>query len=62
MPINTRWSVAETVDAAWQYAEKTQRRVSIEYAMMRGINDQGWRADLLADVLYGYGGTGAGCT
>ena len=51
VPINTRFSVAETVDAAWNYAEKTKRRVSIEYAMMRDINDQAWRADLLADVL-----------
>ncbi len=51
VPINTRYSVAETVDAAWNYARTTKRRVSIEYAMMRGINDQGWRADLLADVL-----------
>jgi 23S rRNA (adenine2503-C2)-methyltransferase len=51
VPINTRFSVAETVDAAYAYFEKTGRRVSIEYAMMRGINDQAWRADLLADVL-----------
>ncbi len=51
VPINTRSSVAETVDAAWNYAQVTKRRVSIEYAMMRGINDQAWRADLLADVL-----------
>ncbi|GAA1163816.1 23S rRNA (adenine(2503)-C(2))-methyltransferase RlmN [Nocardioides aquiterrae] len=51
VPINTRFSVAETVDAAWNYAQVTKRRVSIEYAMMRGINDQAWRADLLADVL-----------
>ncbi|MCW2758284.1 MAG: rlmN, partial [Nocardioidaceae bacterium] len=36
----------------------TKRRVSIEYAMMRGINDQAWRADLLADVLQGYGDWG----
>ena len=43
--------VAETVEAAWEYARTTKRRVSIEYAMMRGINDQAWRADLLADVL-----------
>ncbi|KAA1426258.1 23S rRNA (adenine(2503)-C(2))-methyltransferase RlmN [Nocardioides antri] len=57
VPINTRFSVAETVEAAWSYAEKTKRRVSIEYAMMRGINDQGWRADLLADVLTSYGGS-----
>lgn len=51
VPINTRFSVAETVDAAHEYFAKTGRRVSIEYAMMRGINDQAWRADLLADVL-----------
>lgn len=51
VPINTRFSVAETVDAARYYFEQTGRRVSIEYAMMRGINDQGHRADLLADVL-----------
>ncbi|HET7069694.1 MAG TPA: 23S rRNA (adenine(2503)-C(2))-methyltransferase RlmN [Nocardioides sp.] len=58
VPINTRFSVAETVDAAWNYARVTKRRVSIEYAMMRGINDQAWRADLLADVLLARGGWG----
>jgi 23S rRNA (adenine2503-C2)-methyltransferase len=58
VPINTRFSVAETVEAAWDYAARTRRRVSIEYAMMRGINDQGWRADLLADVLRSYGDWG----
>lgn len=51
VPINTRFSVAETVDAAHGYFARTGRRVSIEYAMMRGINDHAWRADLLADVL-----------
>jgi 23S rRNA (adenine2503-C2)-methyltransferase len=55
VPINTRFSVEETVDAAWSYARTTKRRVSIEYAMMRGINDQAWRADLLADVLLARG-------
>ncbi|HEV7875972.1 MAG TPA: 23S rRNA (adenine(2503)-C(2))-methyltransferase RlmN [Nocardioides sp.] len=58
VPINTRFSVAETVEAAWNYARVTRRRVSIEYAMMRGINDQAWRADLLADVLNSYGDWG----
>ena len=46
------------VEAAWNYARVTKRRVSIEYAMMRGINDQGWRADLLADVLQARGDWG----
>ena len=58
VPINTRFSVAETVEAAWEYARVTKRRVSIEYAMMRDINDQAWRADLLGDVLNGYGDWG----
>ncbi len=55
VPINNRFKVAEAVEAAWEYARRTKRRVSIEYAMMRGINDQGWRADLLADLLTSYG-------
>ncbi len=58
VPINTRFSVSEAVDAAWGYARVTKRRVSIEYAMMRGINDQPWRADLLADVLLARGDWG----
>jgi 23S rRNA (adenine2503-C2)-methyltransferase len=58
VPINTRFSVAESVEAAWDYARVTKRRVSIEYAMMRGINDQAWRADLLGDVLNAYGDWG----
>ena len=51
VPVNNRWKVAEVVDAAWEYARATKRRVSIEYAMMRDINDQVHRAELLADVL-----------
>jgi 23S rRNA (adenine2503-C2)-methyltransferase len=58
VPINTRWSVHEAVEAAWNYAKTTKRRVSIEYAMMCDINDQGWRADLLGDVLTSYGDWG----
>jgi 23S rRNA (adenine2503-C2)-methyltransferase len=58
VPVNTRWSVREAVEAAWGYARATRRRVSIEYAMMRDINDQAWRADLLADLLTSYGDWG----
>jgi 23S rRNA (adenine2503-C2)-methyltransferase len=58
VPVNTRWSVGEAVAAAWEYARRTRRRVSIEYALIRQINDQGWRADLLADVLTSYGDWG----
>ena len=58
VPINTRWKVAEVVEAAWEYARKTKRRVSIEYIMIKDINDQAWRADLLGDVLRSYGDWG----
>ena len=53
VPVNSRWRVAEVLDAAWRYAERTGRRVSIEYALMRDINDQPWRADLIARLLRG---------
>jgi 23S rRNA (adenine2503-C2)-methyltransferase len=58
VPINTRWKVREAVEAAWNYARTTKRRVSIEYAMIKDINDQAWRADLLGDVLTSYGDWG----
>jgi len=58
VPVNNRWSVHEAVEAAWNYAEGTKRRVSIEYAMIKDINDQAWRADLLGDVLSSYGNWG----
>jgi 23S rRNA (adenine2503-C2)-methyltransferase len=52
VPVNTRWKVAEVLAAADAYADKTGRRYSIEYAMIRDVNDQPWRADLLGDLLY----------
>jgi 23S rRNA (adenine2503-C2)-methyltransferase len=56
VPINTRWNVDEVLEAAHAYFEATRRRVSIEYAMMRGINDQAWRSDLLGQKLLDRGG------
>ncbi|MGN6792144.1 MAG: 23S rRNA (adenine(2503)-C(2))-methyltransferase RlmN, partial [Streptosporangiaceae bacterium] len=53
VPVNRRWKVAKTLDAAWEYAASTGRRVSIEYAMIRDINDQRWRAEALARLLSG---------
>ncbi|HMA47560.1 MAG TPA: 23S rRNA (adenine(2503)-C(2))-methyltransferase RlmN, partial [Frankiaceae bacterium] len=53
VPVNTRWPVEEVLGAAWRYAEVTGRRVSIEYAMIDGVNDQPERADLLAAELAG---------
>jgi 23S rRNA (adenine2503-C2)-methyltransferase len=53
VPVNQRWKVAEVLQAAWDYAARTGRRVSIEYALIRDVNDQPWRADLLGRLLTG---------
>ena len=54
VPVNRRWKVAEVLDAAWDYAAATGRRISIEYALIRDVNDQPWRADLLGELLAGH--------
>ncbi|BBY29343.1 23S rRNA (adenine(2503)-C(2))-methyltransferase RlmN [Mycolicibacterium sediminis] len=51
VPVNNRWKVGEALDAAKYYADVTGRRVSIEYALIRDVNDQSWRADLLGKKL-----------
>ena len=51
VPINTRWTVDEALDAARRYFDATGRRVSIEYALIKDMNDHAWRADLLGKKL-----------
>lgn len=51
IPVNSRWKVDEALDAARAYFDKTGRRVSIEYALIKDMNDHAWRADLLAEKL-----------
>lgn len=59
VPLNTRYPVGEVVSAAYEYFGVTGRRVSIEYALIRDVNDQAERADALAALLT-KGGRGAG--
>ena len=51
VPVNNRWKVSEALEAARYYADVTGRRVSIEYALIRDVNDQPWRADQLGKRL-----------
>ena len=51
VPVNNRWPVAEVMDAARHYADATGRRVSIEYALIRDVNDQVWRGEMLGRLL-----------
>jgi 23S rRNA (adenine2503-C2)-methyltransferase len=52
VPVNNRWKIGEALDAARHYADVTGRRVSVEYALIRDVNDQPWRADLLGKRLH----------
>lgn len=52
VPVNNRGKIAEALDAARYYADVTGRRVSVEYALIRDVNDQPWRADLLGQRLH----------
>jgi len=54
VPINTRWSISEVLDAAWRYAGTTKRRISIEYALIKDINDSAEQARALAGLLRGH--------
>ncbi len=52
VPVNNRWAIDEALAAARYYADATGRRVSVEYALIRDVNDQPWRADLLGRKLH----------
>ena len=53
MPVNRGTGVEALFAACRRYFEKTGRRVSYEYIMIDGVNDQDWQADLLARHLRG---------
>jgi 23S rRNA (adenine2503-C2)-methyltransferase len=51
MPINRRYPIAELMAAADRYVERTGRRVTYEYAMIRDTNDGAHDARELAELL-----------
>ena len=53
VPINRRYPIADVLAAVERYTEKTHRRVTFEYALMRGINDSQEMAELLARSVVG---------
>lgn len=56
MPVNRAYDVEELFAACHDYFEKTGRRISFEYAMIDGVNDRDWQADLIAKRLRGMPG------
>ena len=53
MPVNKGVGVEKLMETCRRYFEKTGRRISYEYAMIDGVNDFDWQADLLARRLKG---------
>ena len=56
MPVNRAYDVEELFAACHRYFKKTGRRISFEYAMIDGVNDHDWQADLIAKKLKGMPG------
>ena len=56
MPVNRAWDVEELFAACHRYFRRTGRRISFEYAMIDGVNDHDWQADLIAKKLKGMPG------
>lgn len=51
MPINQRYKLTELMQAAKYYAASTKRRITFEYILLKGLNDQAVHADQLAQLL-----------
>lgn len=56
MPVNRAYDVELLFDACHRYFQRTGRRISFEYAMIDGVNDIDWQADLIAKKLRGMPG------
>jgi 23S rRNA (adenine2503-C2)-methyltransferase len=55
MPVNRRYPFADVMEALKYYWNQTGRRVTFEYALIGGVNDQPEHAEELADVLLASG-------
>ena len=56
MPVNRAYDVEELFRACHDYFQRTGRRISFEYAMIDGVNDHDWQADLIARRIAGMPG------
>ena len=53
MPVNRSVGVEKLMETCRRYVQTTGRRISYEYAMIDGVNDADWQADLLAKLMKG---------
>jgi len=53
LPINRRYPISALMKAVVDYIEQTHRRVTFEWALIRGVNDTPEQANKLAELLQG---------
>ncbi len=53
MPINKRYSITDLINVIKEYIEKTNRRITFEYILLRDINDRKEHAIELSKLLQG---------
>lgn len=53
MPVNNKYNIEKLIDACRYYIEKTNRRISFEYTLIAGVNDNIETADALVKLLSG---------
>jgi 23S rRNA (adenine2503-C2)-methyltransferase len=53
MPINRKWPLRELIPTLHHYVKSTGRRLTIEYILLAGINDQPEHAHQLGELLKG---------
>ena len=53
VPINKKYPLAQLLSACQEYAQRTGRRISYEYALIQGVNDDPAQARQLGQVLRG---------
>ena len=53
MPINKAYKIEELIDALKEYINLTNRRVTLEYILLKDVNDSTKCANMLSDLLRG---------
>ncbi|MGI6211225.1 MAG: 23S rRNA (adenine(2503)-C(2))-methyltransferase RlmN [Anaerovoracaceae bacterium] len=53
MPVANAYPIGDLLEACRDYTEKTHRRITFEYALIRGVNDSSGDIEALAGILRG---------
>jgi 23S rRNA (adenine2503-C2)-methyltransferase len=53
IPTALRYNIAEIMEAVRHYHAQTRRRITLEYTMLKGVNDHEWQAHALATLFKG---------